>query len=60
MGRSKTTMTKGRKTTFEERLEITQSTIARDNDYQGAIEKYGVSYQQIYSWVKKYHVEDLI
>ncbi|MCI3028419.1 helix-turn-helix domain containing protein [Desemzia sp. C1] len=53
-------MIKGRKTTFEERLEITQSTIARDNDYQGAIEKYGVSYQQIYSWVKKYHVEDLI
>ncbi|RPA55515.1 helix-turn-helix domain-containing protein [Aerococcus agrisoli] len=57
MGRSKTTMTKGRKTTFEERLEITQFTIARDNDYDGATEKYGVSYQQIYSWVKKYQLK---
>ncbi|OUB13603.1 hypothetical protein BK708_26355 [Bacillus thuringiensis serovar yunnanensis] len=45
---------KGRKTTFEERIEVTEYTIARNNDYQAAIETYGVSYQQIYSWVKKY------
>ena len=47
-------MNKGRKTTLEERLEITQFTIANGQDYQLAIEKYQVSYQQVYSWVKKY------
>ncbi|MEK5414225.1 helix-turn-helix domain-containing protein [Paenibacillus sp. FSL L8-0708] len=25
-------------------------------DYQKAIEKYGVSYQQVYAWVRKYQV----
>lgn len=44
-----------RKTTFEERIEITEYIIARENDYQAAIEKYGVSYQQIYQWIKKYN-----
>ena len=53
-GRGKSTMNKGRKTTLEERLEITQFTIANGQDYQLAIEKYQVSYQQVYSWVKKY------
>ncbi|MGY3779579.1 helix-turn-helix domain-containing protein [Isobaculum melis] len=41
-------------TTGEERLEIVQFTIAHKLDYQLAMEKYGVSYQQVYSWVKKY------
>jgi transposase len=53
-GRSGAIMTKGRKTTFEERIEITEYTIARNFDYQGAQEKYDVSYSQVYSWVKKY------
>ncbi len=38
-------MNQGRKTTFEERVEIINFTIAHDKDYQAAIEKYGISYQ---------------
>ena len=48
-------MTKGRTTTYEERIEIVSFCIEHGNDYTAAIEKYGVSYQQIYSWVKKYN-----
>ncbi|WP_198041807.1 helix-turn-helix domain-containing protein [Paenibacillus larvae] len=47
-------MNKGRKTTFEERIEIAQYTIANDLDYQKSIEKYDVSYSQVYAWVRKY------
>ncbi|WP_270300933.1 IS3 family transposase [Streptococcus infantarius] len=47
-------MKQGRKTTFEERIEIVNFTLAHEKDYQGAVEKYGVSYQQIYSWVRKF------
>lgn len=47
-------MTKGRKTTYEERVEIVSYCIENGNDYTSAVEKYGVSYQQIYSWVRKY------
>ncbi len=38
-------MNQGRKTTFEERVEIVNFTIAHDKDYQAEIEKYGISYQ---------------
>ena len=48
-------MTKGRKTTFDERLEITQYCIANGRNYGAAMDKYNVSYQQIYFWVKKYN-----
>ncbi|MDT2274340.1 helix-turn-helix domain-containing protein [Paenibacillus larvae] len=44
----------GRKTTFEERIEIAQYTIANDLDYQKSMEKYDVSYSQVYAWVRKY------
>jgi len=47
-------MTKGRTTTYEERIEIVSYCIEHGNDYTTTIEKYGVSYQQIYSWVRKY------
>jgi len=47
-------MTKGRKTTYEERVEIVSYCIENGNNYTSAVEKYGVSYQQIYSWVRKY------
>ena len=47
-------MNQGRKTTFEERIEIVNFTLAHENDYPGAVEKYGVSYQQVYSWVRKF------
>ncbi|MEK5436254.1 MULTISPECIES: helix-turn-helix domain-containing protein [Paenibacillus] len=53
-GKGLSHMNKGRKTTFEERIEIAQYTIANELDYQKAIEKYGVSYQQVYAWVRKY------
>jgi len=53
-GRGLSPMNKGRKTTFEERIEIAQYTIANNMDYQKAIVKYGVSYQQVYAWVRKY------
>lgn len=47
-------MTKGRLTTLDERIEIVSYCIANGKDYVATIEKYGVSYQQIYSWVRKY------
>lgn len=53
-GKGWSKMTKGRKTIWKERVEIVQYTLARDKDYHGAAEKYNVSYQQVYSWVKKY------
>ena len=48
------TMNKGRKTTQEERVEIVAFCIENGKDYGLTMEKYGVSYQQIYSWVRKY------
>lgn len=50
-------MTKGRTTTYEERIEIVSFCIEHGNDYTATIEKYGVSYQQIYSWVRKYNAK---
>lgn len=47
-------MTKARKTTFEERIEIVKYCIANDKNYALTMEKYNVSYQQIYLWVHKY------
>ena len=47
-------MTKGRKTTQEERAEIVAYCIEHGKDYGLTVETYKVSYQQIYSWVKKY------
>ena len=47
-------MTKGRKTTQEERAEIVAFCIEHGKDYGLTIETYNISYQQIYSWVKKY------
>ena len=48
------TMKKGRKTTQEERVEIVAFCIENGKDYGLTMEKYGVSYQQIYLWVRKY------
>lgn len=47
-------MTRGRKTTLKERIEIAQQCIASGKDYQGTAETYKVSYNQVYQWVKKY------
>lgn len=48
-------MTTGRKTTYEERIEIVSFCIANANDYNLAASKFNVSYQQVYTWVKKYN-----
>ena len=47
-------MTKGRKTTLEERVEIVAFCIKHGKDYGLTVENYKVSYQQIYAWVHKY------
>ena len=47
-------MTKGRKTTQEERAEIVAFCIEHNKDYGLTLETYNVSYQQIYAWVRKY------
>lgn len=43
-----------RKTTIEERREIVTYCLSHNHDYKGAASVYGVSYGQVYSWVKKY------
>jgi transposase len=48
------TMTKGRKTTFEERIEIVQYCISHNYNYTEAAQKYGISYQQARSYTAKY------
>ena len=56
-------MTKGRKTTQEERAQIVAFCIERGKDYALTVETYQVAYQQIYSWVRKYEaagVEGLV
>ena len=50
-------MTKGRKTMLDERIEIVSYCIAHGKDYAAAIERYKVSYPQIYSWVRRYELE---
>ena len=47
-------MTKGRKTTFEERVEIVQYCIAHNRNYAETAEQYQVSYQQARSYTVKY------
>ena len=47
-------MTKGRKTTFDERVEIVQYCIAHDHNYAETARKYEVSYQQARSYTVKY------
>ena len=47
-------MTKGRKTTQEERSQIVAFCIEHGKNYALTVETYQVSYQQIYSWVRKY------
>ena len=47
-------MTKGRKTTFDERVEIVEYCIAHDKNYMETSEKFGVSYQQARNYTIKY------
>jgi transposase len=50
-----TIMAKGRKTTYEERVEIIRYCIEHEMNYAIAAEKYQVSYQQVYQWINKYN-----
>ncbi|AVK64700.1 hypothetical protein C5Z26_11560 [Lactobacillus sp. CBA3606] len=47
-------MARGRRATYTERIEIVQYTLAHDNNYQQAADKFKVSYSQVYTWVRKY------
>lgn len=47
-------MTKGRKTSLEERIEIAKYCINQNKNYQETSKIYKVSYQQVYQWVRKY------
>ena len=43
-----------KKTTIEERKKIVDYCINHNHDYKGTASIYGVSYNQVYSWVRKY------
>ena len=47
-------MTKARRTTQEERINIAKECLETEKDYSGIAQKYAVSYQQVYSWVKRF------
>lgn len=47
-------MTKGRATTYEERVEIVKYCIEHQNNFGETAQKFQVSYQQVYTWVTKY------
>uniref|UniRef100_UPI000287DBB0 IS3 family transposase n=1 Tax=Bacillus timonensis TaxID=1033734 RepID=UPI000287DBB0 len=47
-------MTKGRKTTWVERIEIVMDCLGNGKDFKKTAEAYDVSYQQVYQWVRKY------
>ena len=46
-----------RKTTLEQRREIVSYCISHNHDYKGTAAKYDVSYDQVYSWAKKYDAD---
>ncbi len=52
-------MTKGRKTTFNERVEIVQYCIAHEHNYAETAEKYQVSYQQARNYTVKYEEDGI-
>ena len=47
-------MTKGRKTTLDERVAIVEACIKSGMNYEKTAELFEVSYQQVYQWVHKY------
>ena len=47
-------MSKSRKTSYEERIEIVKYCLSNDKNYKAAAIKYGVNYAQVYTWVNKY------
>lgn len=49
-----TAMTKGRSTTWQERIDMVQYCLAHQHNYQKTADHFQVSYQQVYQWVKKF------
>ena len=47
-------MIKGRPTTPEERIKIVEDCISNDKNYGETAFKFQISYQQVYTWVKRY------
>ena len=47
-------MIKGRKTSYDERITIVTFCIENNYNYNLTSDKYKVSYQQVYTWVKKF------
>ncbi|SFF48629.1 Transposase and inactivated derivatives, partial [Paenibacillus algorifonticola] len=47
-------MTKGRSTTWQERIDMVQHCLAHQHDYRKTADQFQVSYQQVYQWVKKF------
>jgi len=52
-------MTQGRKTTFDERVEIVKYCIAHDYNYAETSEKYQISYQQARNYTVKYETNGI-
>jgi transposase len=53
------TMTKGRKTSYEEGVKMVKYCIEQQNNYAETAQKYQVSYQQVYSWTTKYEMNGI-
>ena len=54
--KAKKKVLRGRRTTVAEREKIVFFCLENEKNYNLAREKYKVSYQQIYSWVRKYEL----
>jgi len=52
-------MTKGRKTTLEERTGIVVFCLENDHNYVLTAKEFKISYAQVYSWVRKYKASGL-
>ena len=53
-------MTKGRKTTFEERVEIASYCISHNRNYAETAEKFNISYQQARNYTIKYEDKGIV
>lgn len=49
-------MAKGRKVSYEEKVEITVFCMEHEDNYRLTCEQFQVTYQQIYVWVRKYRI----
>lgn len=49
-----TAMTKGRSTTWKERIDIVLYCLENGQDYRKTADQFQVSYQQVYGWVRKH------